>query len=230
MYPIALRDELYRLFISSLRLSKKQDFQWLELFVQHCREARTTAVALSELSRMGRSERHLDQRGLMDLLSSCSILRLAGSEIELGTFDGHPLAYLEDRLPRYQAALKELLAAPHEADAVKRDVRAAAALFNQGLFFDCHEYLEPCWKAAKGELKTALQGLIQAGAGLHKFELGSREGCAQLLKASAEKLEKSGSALPFDVSRLAGQLSEARAALASGRFSLGQAPKIGVPA
>ncbi|MBI4422665.1 MAG: DUF309 domain-containing protein [Elusimicrobia bacterium] len=97
-------------------------------------------------------------------------------------------AYLDDRKPRYLEALRQAAALPGELEGLARDVEVARILFNAGLFFDCHEYLEPPWREAGGRVKRVLQGIIQAGAGMHKLEQGSFVGCARLLKEAAAKL------------------------------------------
>ena len=49
---------------------------------------------------------------------------------------------------------------------------------------------------ADGELKTALQGLIQICAGRHKLSAGGQEGARYLLSQGLRKLHKTSSALP----------------------------------
>ena len=93
-------------------------------------------------------------------------------------------AYLDDRTPRYLEALRQAQSLPMPAP----PVQVARILFNRGLFFDAGECLKPAWKTAQGREKEVLQGLIQAGAAMHKLELGSDSGCAQLLKEAAAGL------------------------------------------
>jgi hypothetical protein len=49
---------------------------------------------------------------------------------------------------------------------------------------------------AEGDLKTALQGLVQICAGLHKHARGEESGARYLLGRGLAKLEKTRSALP----------------------------------
>ena len=65
-------------------------------------------------------------------------------------------------------------------------------LFNDGHFFECHEFLEEAWKQSLGWEKLMLQGLIQAAAGFHKLKMGSHAGSARLLKNAAGKLVSCG--------------------------------------
>ena len=66
---------------------------------------------------------------------------------------------------------------------------AAAALFNERLFFEVHELLEPAWGRAREGLKTFLQGLIQVAVGLHHHENGNLRGALSLLSDGNVKLE-----------------------------------------
>ena len=106
---------------------------------------------------------------------------------ELSSKEGD-LEYLLDRVPRFARALRACRGLPARLEGLSRDLRVGAILFNQGLFFDCHEFLETAWKRREGREKIFIQGLIQAAAGFHKFELGSPSGAAGLLKSAAEKL------------------------------------------
>jgi hypothetical protein len=64
----------------------------------------------------------------------------------------------------------------------------------EGRYFDAHEELELAWKAADGETKILLQGLIQVAAGLHRLKLHPEktDGAFYLLDRGREKLSKSG--------------------------------------
>ena len=66
------------------------------------------------------------------------------------------------------------------------------ALFDGGRYFEAHEVWEEVWLRERGESRTALQGLIQIAAGLHKAGLGQPRGCVRLLEAGLSKLERPG--------------------------------------
>ena len=61
-------------------------------------------------------------------------------------------------------------------------------LFNRGEFFDAHEVLEDVWRAAPGEEKKFLQGLIQAAVAFHHHSTGNHVGARSLLARSARNL------------------------------------------
>ena len=94
--------------------------------------------------------------------------------------------YLSRQAARVRTALRLLgssqrLAAPVEI--------RAAALFNAGLYFECHEYLEDIWRASAGPERSFYHGLVQAAAGLYHFEKGNAHGTRSLLGKAIAKLE-----------------------------------------
>ncbi len=62
------------------------------------------------------------------------------------------------------------------------------ALFDAGRYFDAHDAWEEVWREEAGSDRTALQGLIQVAAGLHKASLGEARGCVRLLEAGLSRL------------------------------------------
>ena len=95
-----------------------------------------------------------------------------------------------------------------------------------GRFFDAHEELELAWKAAEGETKILLQGLIQIAAGLHRWGLHPEktEGALYLLDRGMEKLRRTEALLsPDSLTTLRDSLTRMRAsgtAPATLRFGL----------
>jgi len=63
------------------------------------------------------------------------------------------------------------------------------ALFNGGLFFECHEYLEDLWRAAPPEERSFYQGIILIAAGFYHYEKGNLHGARTKLAAGIEKLK-----------------------------------------
>ena len=65
---------------------------------------------------------------------------------------------------------------------------AAAALFDGGLYFEVHEYLEPFWIRAEGGARQSLQGLIQAAVGFQHLANGNAAGARALLHEACARL------------------------------------------
>jgi hypothetical protein len=109
-------------------------------------------------------------------------------------------------------------------DALTSLLDRAAALANQGLFFEVHELLEPAWFRAAEPVRTALQGLIQVAVGFHHLENGNREGARSLLGEGSAKIAATGTALPLDTASWLGQL-QAISAMLEGSRPTGPLPR-----
>lgn len=128
-----------------------------------------------------------------------------------------PGSYTALKAPRYTEALAgwEPTGQPR-SDAL----RLAERLFNAGLYFDTHEYLETAWRQAEGPWKAVIQGLIQVAAGFHKLELDPKgqPGALYLLEAGLKKLRANpdllGQGVSADIERA---LAPALADISAGR-------------
>jgi len=151
-------------------------------------------------------------------ISDFNRLRASGSE----------QAYLQDRIPRYQAVLKAW--SKKVPSSSREDALALSELlFNQGLFFDCHEFLETSWNASEGSWKTCFQGIIQIAAGFHKLELNAQStaGAAELIEKGLNKLKQSESTLdPRTIAAIEKSLTPTLDAIHAGRFTLSAPPHL----
>lgn len=95
-------------------------------------------------------------------------------------------SYLNRQLPRVLTALADLRRP--SATAAPPEVRIGAALFNAGLFFECHEWFEGVWKVTRGPEKDLYQGVVQAAAAFYHFEKGNAHGCATLMRKARARL------------------------------------------
>jgi hypothetical protein len=62
-------------------------------------------------------------------------------------------------------------------------------LFNEGLYFECHEWLEAAWKRTAGPEKNFLHGIVQAAAAFYHYEKGNMHGARTLLGKALRRLE-----------------------------------------
>lgn len=85
-------------------------------------------------------------------------------------------------------------------DALQPWLDRADELGGDGRFFEAHEELEPAWRAAGGEAKILLQGLIQVAAGLHRLRLDPEKtaGAFFLLDRGLQKLRRARALLTPD--------------------------------
>jgi hypothetical protein len=115
---------------------------------------------------------------------------------------------------------------------------AAAALFDAGLYYEVHEWLEPYWLGAEGGDREALQGLIQVAVAFEHLASGNvsgarsllSEGCAKMLGQQLQGLDldpfarAAGACLDGIIAREASAGSQVRAP-ASGKFNRAVAPR-----
>jgi len=73
----------------------------------------------------------------------------------------------------------------HGLDAV---LDVAARLYEAGLYFEVHEWLEPHWMTAAGPTRETLQGLIQTAVGWQHLANGNLAGARSLLAEGAGRL------------------------------------------
>jgi hypothetical protein len=100
------------------------------------------------------------------------------------------LPYLRRQAARTAVAVR-MLRMSHRPG-IPPHIWRAAALFNAGLFFECHEYLEGVWRAAAGADRLFYHGLVQAAAGCYHAEKGNAHGARTLLAKAAAKLAPYG--------------------------------------
>jgi hypothetical protein len=95
--------------------------------------------------------------------------------------------YFQRHAPRLLKALGELRDGV-EVPGIARDVAIGAALFNAGLFFECHEWFEGLWRATRGPEKDFYHGIVQAAASFYHYEKDNRHGCRTLMRKGRRRL------------------------------------------
>lgn len=68
-------------------------------------------------------------------------------------------------------------------------VARATSQFNHGLYFECHETLEPIWGRLLGPSRDFFQALIQVSAGFHHLGRGNRAGALGTFTRALGRLE-----------------------------------------
>lgn len=108
--------------------------------------------------------------------------------------DGSPpphLAYVRDRLRRYDSAFEQI-----SRQKMSGAFDQALVLWNQGLFFEVHERLELVFHEAKGAERKAYQGLIKAAGAYIHFARGADASGRKLAVGASALLKEYGHALP----------------------------------
>lgn len=117
-------------------------------------------------------------------------------------------AYFNRHAPRVLKAVAELRG-PDLSPEVPNEVRVGAALFNAGLFFECHEWFEGLWKTTEGERKDFYHGIVQAAAAFYHYEKDNIHGCRTLLRKGRRRLASYPTRfLGVDLARFAEDLAQ----------------------
>jgi predicted metal-dependent hydrolase len=81
----------------------------------------------------------------------------------------------------------------------RRALVQGCRLFEARRFFDAHEVWEDAWRIESGEVRRALQGLIQVAAGFHAgLVRGRPAGMAKLLGSGFDRLASTGRVAGLD--------------------------------
>jgi hypothetical protein len=111
--------------------------------------------------------------------------------------------YIDDRLLRYQNVFDAV-----QTGGINNPLEQAIVVWNQGLFFEFHDHLEPLWQAAKGDQRQALKGLIKAAGVYIHLEQHHYQAAQSLAMKSYELLRQYPHCLSFiaDYKTLLGKL------------------------
>ena len=134
-----------------------------------------------------------------------------------GWLEGHDARWADPLVARARVACAALAERPllgPDAD-LRHTLAAAASLFDAGLYFEVHEVLEPHWATASGEVREALQGVIQVAVAWQHLANGNLAGARSLLVEGAARLH-GRRLLDADLEPFARAATEAGARLADG--------------
>lgn len=88
-------------------------------------------------------------------------------------------------------------------DPPSRAAVAGLLAFNQGRFFDQHEYLELAWNEEKRPVRDLYQGILQVGVAFLQMERGNRRGALKMFRRGLPKLrDVAGLCQSIDVAAL----------------------------
>ena len=124
----------------------------------------------------------------LDLLLRAGLLQSDHATLTVrSSFIPH-LAYMRRQTARLLDVLwrlREPRLPASQPDAVVR----GTALFNSGLFFECHEFLEGVWKSTTGAAKNFYHGIVQIAAAFYHLEKGNLHGARTLLGKGLRHLD-----------------------------------------
>lgn len=70
------------------------------------------------------------------------------------------------------------------------DIKEGIRLFNDGAYFEAHDYFEDMWTETETEEKDFYQGLVQVSVGSYHLICGNYTGALSQYQKGVEKLEK----------------------------------------
>jgi hypothetical protein len=123
----------------------------------------------------------------LDLPRAQSFQPLAG-ELDLANLEKRVLAEICEHTTRCMQVLNQAKGATFEAG-VEGLLERYILLFNAGLFFECHEILEPPWMESEGNEKLFLHGLINVAVGLYHLERHNLAGAVKVLRKGLSRLK-----------------------------------------
>jgi hypothetical protein len=100
--------------------------------------------------------------------------------------------YIDDRLRRYENVFDAV-----QTGGINDPLQQASVIWNQGLFFEFHDLLEPLWQAAKGDQRQALKGLIKAAGVYIHLEQQHHQAAQSLAMKSYDLLRQYPHCLSF---------------------------------
>ncbi len=92
--------------------------------------------------------------------------------------------YIDQRLAAFEQVLANVR--DHQLD---HPLDIAVAIWDQRLFFETHEYLEPHWMTADGDEKKLLQAIIRAAGAYVHLEQGNFTGAERIAAKAVAVLE-----------------------------------------
>jgi hypothetical protein len=168
-------------------------------------------------------------RGLQRILDAGLVEQRNTSLVLPAGFRPH-FPYMTRQVHRLAEVLRRL-AAVRPLGGQAGGLRRGAALFNGGLFFECHEYFEDIWHTAPGADRAFYQGIILVAAGFYHYEKGNLHGARVKLASGIERLQRylpasRGVRLDRWLARLAPWLARIDAGRPAGVLSLSEIPKM----
>jgi hypothetical protein len=157
------------------------------------------------------------------------LLERAGPLVRLPAPYRSHFPYLRRHAHRLAAVLRRL-GRPAPAGVPVRIARAAA-LFDAGLFFECHEYLEAVWRRAAARDRPFYQGIILVAAAFYHYEKGNAHGMRLKLAGGVARLDGyrpayRGVRVDRWLRRLAPWVARAASGVASGPLCSSDIPRL----
>ncbi len=185
---LELRNRLSEILLKGLQGKDQMDtLKFLSIYCQTAKICRTTRITLKGIS--------LSKEQVLSYASDSGIFSVQGvhgakadPQIDLLPQFQQELDYLCARIMAYQLVFSvadEISGASKDLDWA---IKLGALLFNQGLYFECHEFLEGFWRNEKAQTKEFLQGIISLATALYHLERGNQPSAIKLFADGCRRL------------------------------------------
>ncbi len=202
---VRLKHTLSALALEMLqRTPRRRPIAWLLAYVRLAPQGQAVPLQTlrREAARLGTAGAH----GLA-YLEALGLLERVGGAVRLAPEYAASRAYFARQVRRLGAALRAMDGARRTYSEQAGPLAPGILLFNAGLFFECHEYLEDIWRRSEASRRDFYHGIIQAAAAFYHFEKGNLRGTATLLAKALRRLETYRPAfMGVDVERLVADL------------------------
>lgn len=187
---LKLRNRLSGVLLKEL--NEGHENETLVFLAAYCQTVRTRGMTKVELEDLplpnSQLLSHVVDLGILciDPGNTCS------PQIDLLPQFNQELDYLCERVAAYRRAVSESRRGPPLLQGLDWAIRIGALLFNEGLYFECHEFLEGFWRQEKGEAREFLQGIISLATAFYHLERGNRPSAVKLFNDAHRRLEPFG--------------------------------------
>jgi len=192
---IQIRNALSEVLILSLKSCEKSALLYsVFCFCRLIKGKEGSKVELADLLEhqedMGRVR--LSWKEISEELSSLAIVEMdSENSIKIGRQFTNYLPDICIRVERYWKFISSLYSRGGKfKDGIEGEIKKGILLFNEGLYFECHEFLEGVWRKEKGKEKSFLQGLIHSAVAFYHMEYKNYGGAASYLKRGCLRLNE----------------------------------------
>ncbi|GEM_PF-854552 len=100
------------------------------------------------------------------------------------------LPYICIRVKRYWEFISDLYSRGEEFKCgIEGEIKRGILLFNEGFYFECHEFLEEVWRKEKGKERSFLHGLIHSAVAFYHMEHKNYRGAVSYIKRGYIRLQ-----------------------------------------
>ncbi len=184
---IQIRNILSEILILSLKFTNESALLYLTFrFCQFIREEGKDRVRLTDLLKYQKDLGWVQivYEEILEKLDSLRIFEIDSENcIQIGRQFKDYLSYMCIRIGRYWKFISDLYSEGERfKDGIEGDIKKGILLFNEGFYFECHEFLEEVWRKKKGREKAFLQVLVHSAVAFYHMEYKNYKGVVSYLK------------------------------------------------